>query len=99
VDSGRADGVTIEQVEQHIESGDLFDWLNKEFKGHIDLSIYRGRPSANEISQGLQEILGGYAGRERRKWGVENNGICLLVAWVNELIQQRAWKDDQERAA
>ena len=39
--------------------------------------------------RGLQDILGTYNGREHRKLGVENNGICLLIAWVNELVQQR----------
>jgi len=98
VDSGFNKGVSLDEVEQHIAKGDVLDWLGKEFKGHIDLSIYRDRPSALEITKGLQDLLGGYRGRERRKWGVEHNGICLLIAWVNELIQQRAWKD-LERAA
>jgi hypothetical protein len=98
VDYGHHEGVTIEDVENHIERGDVLDWLDKKFAGHIDLSIYRGRPVAKEITKGLQDILGGYVGKERRKWGVAHNGICLLIAWVNELVQQRAWKE-QNRAA
>jgi len=30
----------------------------------------------------------GYAGNERRKWGIENLGLCLLLAWTNKIIQQ-----------
>ncbi|QDE27997.1 hypothetical protein FIV45_12300 [Paremcibacter congregatus] len=29
-----------------------------------------------------------YAGQHRRKWGVENNGLCLLLVWTNEIIQR-----------
>jgi hypothetical protein len=90
--------VSIEEAESHIESGDLFEWLDEKFSGHIDLSLHRGRPAAQEITKGLQDLLGGYKGSERRKWGVAHNGICLLIAWVNELIQQRAWTDDERPA-
>jgi len=76
----------------------VLDWLEKRFGTDMDLSLYRGRPSAHEITKGLRQILGGYGGRERRKWGIENNGVCLLIAWVNELVQQRAW-DERDRAA
>lgn len=85
--------VSLAEVEEHIEKGDVFEWLGKRFEGHIDLSIYRDRSSAQEITAGLQDLLGGYRGSERRKWGVEHNGICLLIAWVNELVQQRKWQE------
>jgi len=45
------------------------------------------------MNEKLNEILGGYQGKEPRKWGIENNGLCLLLAWTNELIQRRLWKD------
>ena len=35
-----------------------------------------------------------HRGNERRKFGVSNNGICLLIAWLAELVQRRAWKDE-----
>lgn len=91
IDSGADEGTTIEEVEQHIEAGDLFPWLAQRFS-RLDLSLHRDR-SDREINDGLSEILGGYAGQERRKWGIENNGICLLLSWTNELIQQRKFTD------
>jgi hypothetical protein len=36
----------------------------------------------------MYQMYGGYAGNERRKWGIENLGLCLLLAWTNEIIQQ-----------
>jgi hypothetical protein len=98
VDRDLHKGVSLDEAKQHIERGDVLDWLEKKFGVDMDLSIYRDRPSAHEITEGLRQILGGNNGRERRKWGVEHNGICLLVAWVNELVQQRTWKE-RDRAA
>jgi hypothetical protein len=89
---------TIAEVEDHIEGGNIFAWLRRKFAGHIDLSIH-DRATEQEILQGLQDILGGYRGQERRKFGVSNNGICLLIAWLAELIQRRAWKDEHAHAA
>jgi hypothetical protein len=86
IDQGKT--TTLAKAKEHIQTGDVFDWLNAEFS--VDTSLVRGRPEGLEIVQGLQAILGGYDGKERRKWGVENNGLALLLAWINELIQQRA---------
>jgi hypothetical protein len=36
----------------------------------------------------LQRMCNAYSGDERKKWGVENSGLCLLLAWTNEIIQQ-----------
>jgi hypothetical protein len=91
VDHGHT--VTIAEAEKRIEKGDVFEWLESQYKGSIDLSIYRNRPSKGEIVKEFQQLLGGYAGKENRKWGVKNNGICLLLAWTNEMIQQRSWTD------
>jgi hypothetical protein len=95
IDSGRYEGVTIEEVEEHIESGDLFIWLKARFPS-LDLSLHQPRGSRNaaqEITDALNDILGGYGGSEGRKWGIRNNGICLLLSWINELIQQRKFSD------
>jgi hypothetical protein len=82
-------GVSIQEAHDHIEAGDVFEWLKKKFGTEIDLSIYQGRPSKDEISKQWQQIFGGYAGDENRRWGVSHNGICLLLAWTNEIVQQR----------
>ena len=82
-------GVSIEEVHAHIEACDVFEWLKKKFGNEIDLSIYQGRSSKDEITKEWQQTLGGYAGDEDRRWGVNHNGICLLLAWTNEIVQQR----------
>ena len=41
----------------------------------------------------MNNIYGGYAGVERRKWGVENLGLCLVLAWTAEMITQGTYKE------
>ena len=92
IDSGST--ASIDEVEDQIEAGSLFTWLRDRYPG-LDLSVVTapGYGDADGILAGLQQLLGGYRGSERRKWGVENNGLCLLLAWTNELIQQHAYCD------
>ena len=90
IDRDLHENISMDEVKSRIEQGSLFDWLREQFKGEIDLSLYDPEKTG-EITGKLNDILGGYAGSERRKWGVENNGICLLLAWTNELIQRREW--------
>lgn len=79
-----------EETQEHIEAGDIFSWLKTQ-NFSIDLSLYNGDRAhiAEEISQEWQNLYAGYAGSERRKWGVENNGLNLLLAWTNEIIQTK----------
>ncbi len=45
-----------------------------------------------EIVARWKEICGAYGGKTAKKWGVEKSGLCLLLAWTNELIQQRVFE-------
>ena len=65
--------------------------LETRFGREIDLSLYDARMRAT-ISADLLALYRGYEGEERRKWGVERNGLCLLIAWVGEIVQQK-WGD------
>jgi hypothetical protein len=57
----------------------LFNWLGERFSGRTDFSLLNATPeSAEAIMERLQALLDCYGGGERRRWGVEHNGICLL---------------------
>lgn len=86
IDRDEHRGVTIDEVHAHIVQGDLFPWLKSRWND-MDLSLQQ-QGGAQQIVEGLQRLHGAYAGDELRRWGVQNNGVCLLLAWVNELIQQ-----------
>jgi hypothetical protein len=92
LDTGKYDELQMQEASQHIQSGDVVQWLQSSVPD-ADLSLLAGE-AANEYQSALAEIYGAYAGNERRKWGVERRALCLLIAWTNELIQQRRWEGD-----
>lgn len=91
IDTGKHQGITVAEVEKHIEAGSLFEFLKTTIPG-LDLSLMDASVRA-ELAKELKDLLGGYKGDERRKWGIENSGLCLLVAWAAETIQQKARKE------
>jgi hypothetical protein len=92
IDCGVHTRISLNDAKASIRRGDVFAWLKKEFGDEIDVSLYDHNMAARDaISQSWKDLLAAYEGAERRKWGVQNNGICLLLAWTNELIQQRKW--------
>ena len=52
----------------------------------------RATKRVEELIESLQRILDVGAGDEKRKWGIENSGLCLLVAWITEIIGWREWE-------
>jgi hypothetical protein len=93
LDRGEHQDISIADVEGHIEAGDLVPWLQARLSlARIDLSLLLP-DLAKELNDGMMDILGAYKGKERRKWGIERSGLCLLIAWTAELIQRRQWRD------
>jgi len=92
IDSGKYNDITIAQVSEQIEKKNVIEYLKKKTGNDSDFSLFRSDGSYAEYikhyNEQLYQLHGGYAGNERRKWGIENSGLCLLVAWTNELIQQ-----------
>ncbi len=91
IDTGKYRDISIKEVEDHIEREDLIPYLRDRLGEDVDLSLLTPEVS-EELNSKLLGIFGGYYGQERRKWGVENNGLCLLIAWSTEIIQQKAWE-------
>jgi len=92
LDTGHHDAIGIREVKEHIQRGTVLRFLRDRCREDIDLSMLvdgSDRDFESWYESKLQEIDGGYAGQERRKWGVEKRGLCLLIAWTTEIIQRR----------
>lgn len=76
---------------------DFYDLYKEKCGSDIDLSIHLESTAygdfENYYEEKIYQIYSGYAESERRKWGVERLGLCLVLAWTNEIIQ---WGDDLE---
>ena len=92
IDTGRYNDISIQDVHKAIENKRVLRFLRERAGKDIDLSIHLDSDTYGNFEayyeQKLNDIYGGYAGQERRKWGVERLGLCLLLAWTNEIIQQ-----------
>ena len=100
IDSKKYDDVTIEEVYGWIDAKNVLPSLKERTGDDSDLSIYGADgPYSNFADfyhEEMEKLSGGYAGDHQRKWGVENLGLCLLLAWTNELIQGGAgWHPTQ----
>lgn len=91
IDSGKYNDITIFDVHTAIENKELLRFIKKRCGSDIDLSIHLESTVYGDFEsfyeQQINQIYGGYAGDERRKWGIENLGLCLVLAWTNEIIQ------------
>lgn len=90
IDTGKYTWISPRDVKQQIETGEIFRYIADRGKADIDLS-FLSRNTEAEIAAELRNLLIANAGKEAGKWGVVNNGLCLLLAEVNELIQMGAW--------
>ena len=78
--------IPIEDLGVPDDVADGKEWI----KTQVALSKQAASTEA-ELIEGLQRILDAYGGEERRRWRVQNSGLCLLIAWTTELIQQKEW--------
>ncbi|WP_324718014.1 hypothetical protein U7230_07045 [Carboxydochorda subterranea] len=78
----------VAEVKQHIVDRSLIPWLKTEVQGEgsVDLSLFDAEET-EFLHEGYVSMLAARAGEERRKWGIENNGLCLLISWATELIR------------
>lgn len=91
VDSGKYNDISIPDIHRAIEGKRVLRFLKERVGQDIDLSIHLSNTWGDFeafYEEKLSDIYGGYAGNERRKWGVQNLGLCLLIAWTNEIVQQ-----------
>lgn len=82
----RGKTLDVDEVHRHVEVGDVLDWVSEQFADdYFDISGYTpaDRDVVVELFQGLANAVD-----SRRSFGVEHNGICLLLAYCIEGIQQ-----------
>lgn len=92
IDTGKYNDISIDDIEKKIDDGTILNYLKEKAGNDIDLSLILNGTTypgfENFYIENLQSLYNAYSGNERRKWLVENSGLCLLLAWTNEIIQQ-----------
>lgn len=88
LDTGKYADLTFKEVADCIEDGSIFNLLKKRLGNDIDISIY-DRNKQNDLIAEWQDLLNTVSAY--RKFGVENNGLCLLISYLLEGIQRRQY--------
>ncbi len=77
---------TVDELHEQIDSGNIFLWLHEK-EPEIDQSLYQDEDRAAMLKF-FQRL--GSAGDAKRKYGVEENGLCLFLAYCFEGLQHEA---------
>lgn len=81
---------SIDEVNRHIEQKDVLNWLERQHPFGsdygLDLSMYDQNDRAY-IHEELESMWLGYGGKEKRKWGITQNGLCILICWLTEIVR------------
>jgi hypothetical protein len=77
---------SVDEVKEQIDKDGLFLWLHEK-EPEIDQSLYN-----DEDRDAMQKFFRhlGDAADARRKYGIEDNGLCLLLAYCFEGLQHEA---------
>jgi hypothetical protein len=85
LDTGQHDNITLAEAKAVIRKGEVLEFLSGI---GADVSPLLSAPGFPQwYATRLRELLDGYSGDERRTWGIERRGLCLLLAWTAQLIR------------
>lgn len=87
VDNGHKE--SIEDIVEQMFNDNLVEYLQEKYKGNIDLSSFK--PDGPYVPKEINKVYLDYAsyisGNENRKWGINNNGLCLIVSTGISLLR------------
>jgi hypothetical protein len=88
VDRGTAADITIEDIKSHAKAGTLGEFLKERNGGSFATNYLDGNPAfAKWYFDQIRDQCVAMDGRELRKYGVEHNGIALLISYTAEILQ------------
>lgn len=90
LDSGKYNSLSISEVKRHADAGTISAAVIDRFGGDADFSIFEPKDWA-DINETWSSIAN--AVDARRKFGVENKGIALLMAYTLQSIQQLEFEE------
>ena len=92
IDTGKYNDISLQDIKREIGNGIILRYLQQKAGQDVDFSIILNGTTYPRFEEFyvdyLQRMCNAYSGNERKKWGIENMGLCLLLAWTNEIVQQ-----------
>lgn len=83
--------ISIEEILTEIENDNLINFLNEKYKNKGVLINFNDIDSHHPgfktfYNRALKSLNNAYGHKIRKKFGIENNGLCLIVSWTTEII-------------
>lgn len=90
-ENSKSDVIDFKYVYSGIEQRDLFEKIANDFSNLVDFSTLPSETVEMEkLYNCLVDLKNSLKGQERRKFGIEKNGLNLLLAFFIELIQRQS---------
>jgi hypothetical protein len=91
LDTGHYEDVTIKEIVYHLDQGDIVEFLGQRLVGDVNLSYFEeDNEKSFELNNQLYKVFLANENQEYENFGVQNNGLCLLIAYITEIMQNVA---------
>lgn len=78
--------ISVEEVTRRIEDRTVLSYLQERFGDELPMETFDGEVH-DELIEMLQGMLNGYPPPHRIN-GIQNRGLCLLIAYINKRLDQ-----------
>ena len=85
LDTGKE--LSFDDAKKAVEGGNIIDFLKHKFS-EIDLSLYVNDERTEAFNYLMKDTCEVLHNNERRKMGIQNNGLCLLIGYATEMVQR-----------
>jgi hypothetical protein len=96
IDSRSDEGISLEVIKEALKRDNFFEWMKSRNLPGCSIFIGDRDDGGRVLTQMLRDEDNSFESRERRKLGVEKNGICYLLSLTIELVQSLQWQDDRK---
>jgi hypothetical protein len=94
IDTGDYDGITLDDVAARVDDGTILQFLDANSLPTGRFLAHRNGGTYGDFEDWyvayLQAMYKTYGGEADSKFGVRKRGLCALLAWTNEIVQQGA---------
>lgn len=85
---------TITEIEKQIENEKILQYIREKYKDNLSNTFSDSMPyNYDDWNKALAKYSSWISGRERKKYGIENedDGLLLLLALILELVANREY--------
>lgn len=82
------DTIYFEKTREQVQNKNTIEFVREEFEYNIDLDSRYDGEFGHSFNEKMAEISKKFHNNERRRIFIDNNGLCLLIAYSVELVKE-----------